>query len=526
MVTRIGKLLWVLIAIIIFQSFVHIYMVQWTWNDENTYNTLINESKTYNRQQQSNLSTSRSITKWIFAPGWLASGTPIKKYDYLSLHNLSADNENLNEINYRISELKRLTLLHNGDVFTSYGWIKTHIRPKQYWHFSWENDTLSTKPYLGSYYLKHKYGKWCTLKDTQCIQSFEKKAFNDEIQTETQCTNEKNIKKICIPFANGYSEILNNELFYRISKGYQRVQNYKIAIGVAVKNDAKKLEKMIHLFTSLGTNFKDYRIIFMENDSTDRTNIEVQKHCKNNDKIICVNGIFHLDKKLKEYGGMSVKRLSTMSLLRQNIVNIVKYLLIDFDYLLMTDSDEITAFDDDLNRSIWPHVIMTSFYGSSRIFDVHHEKPKWSFVCANGIAKQRRMWDTFPFYPLFVDSFFMHLDWDSHPGASIQKIDPWEDIAIKYNIDMIPVASCYAPFGIYNMESIRKTQCQYDSINDEGTDVHQPPVSEHATLNHCLDSHNQDSEMVAVNFLNPFMLGLLRPENKNHKNNCKSICLE
>ena len=452
---------------------------------------------------------------WQFVHGYLIPGFVIAKYAGLSLErcNLSS----IICIEKGIETLKKATLDLHATSFTSHGHIKIQLKPSEYWVKKWDL-SIGTK-YFGTYYLKNTLGPWCYMNDTKCIESvslnnqFTNKIISNHTLNinKTNCSNDD--KQICIP-SKLVPNIKHQQIILErmISGSKYAKQNIKMVIGMLLKDvNISKLNHIYHLLRMLTDLLLDFRVIFIENDSntTYGTTKRLREICNNNTQYICLNGIFHLGNQLKQYGTYSKIRIKTMAFLRNLILEYVQTYYNKWEYLLMIDADEIVAYNEyNYKQTVWPYTVMNSFYGESSIFDENHVNGQWDALCANGMLSDLKMWDTFPFVAKFVDLEFINIDWDIHPGSNNRP--NWCQMAQKYDVEFIPVNSCFGPYTIYKIKSLKT--CKYYFLSER--------TSEHVTIHNCLARNDKTV------YINPYMFAYARQEYEAVKDNDVCICSE
>lgn len=205
-------------------------------------------------------------------------------------------------------------------------------------------------------------------------------------------------------------------------------------------NNLNSLEKFCK------SNFKDYKIFFVENNSVDRT-VEILKNkMDENNKII---GIFLNDLSKKHSLRLCKstepvncnKRTRLLATLRQTVLTLS--LLYDSDITLMTDCD-FKSFDQ---RGL---VDMTNLF----------IKEKYDGIFGMSY-KDGDMYDR-----------------DAIVTYDNQKINDVYDKIRKETPETVRVKSAFSGFGIYNTTSIKNKKAEY---NLENTDI------EHIDFNKCLD---------------------------------------
>eukprot|EP01083_Nonionella_stella_P123833 373409_1 len=442
----------------------------------------------------------RNEYEWTHIQATHIPGFVVARHPQLALSKCDPHSRSMQKC---IQTLKQLTLTLGATSFSSDGDIKIHLKPQQYWK--------PTDSSFITYYLRHSLGPWCYLNDTRCTDNVSlnktpNKLVPSHLQSitkghhhHTHCSTHT----ICIPSVLVPSTDAQSVLLQRIMLGAEFVhQNIRIIIGILIKDEEGRIHKIHQLLTQLGQLFMDYRIVFIENDSTDEF-VQILRNdiCANNTQIICMNFILHFQSRVKEFGKFSEIRLRSMAFLRNMLLEYVMSYYFEWDYMMVIDADELIHFNVQnkyKKQTSWPWSVMTSFSGESRIFDDEYVNGDWDVMCSNGMAYGLNMWDNFPYVSKFVDAELVMSDIDfvEMDQRNNNTLKPkWWKIANEYHIEFIPVYSCFGPYSIYRIDALKG--CKYE---------YQPDTCEHLTLHNCLARHNKSA------YVNPFMFGYKHSE--------------
>ncbi len=409
-----------------------------------------------------------------------------------------------------VEALKTKTLRLSGTAFTTQGDIMIGLRPMKYaLRFN------ASSGMEGTYFIAHTYNtsNFCFLSKPECIRDIKmgpvtpRNVRVPSLKNPLHCSNQSKICFLKNAVQKSYEQVLLERI--RIGAAYTK-DNLKIVMGILIRNDAERINKSIDLFKRLGAYFLDYRIVFIENDS-ERSDV-LTAQCVQDDKIICSSNIFHLNKKLKKY--KMPFRMKTMAMLRNFLLDITVLFFPDYDVLLQVDIDEFINYR--MEDSHWPLGALSSFAGQSNTFGKIHPAnnpytirtaPTWDMLCANGIFLSKRMWDTFAFSVKYMDEEAINSDWGIYPRQIPKDIRAqFDEMAMKYGVELIPVYSCFGPMAFYKIEALK--DCRYFAMGRN---------CEHYSLHACLATHGKKA------FVNPFMFAYRSREPSSVRMHCHCI---
>jgi hypothetical protein len=248
---------------------------------------------------------------------------------------------------------------------------------------------------------------------------------------------------------------------------------------------------MIKNIEFIGSNFKDYKVIIFENDSSDGTKELLSQWQMKNPKVKIISQDFGFKKR------PSIKFLA--SIRNKYLEEMVNSEYKDFDLLMLLDMD--MSYGVDIRG----------------VFDSIAKIDQWDMVCANGIFNSAgKMYDAyayrdkkFPFSPIkwqqlcfagdercnypsgiIKDLLAFRNNWQASTRLYWLKIIPQIQSVYKVNSPLHEVNSCFGGMAIYKKAFI--TNCLYDSENED---------CEHVAFHDCIKSKNKSR-----NYLNPNMV--------------------
>jgi hypothetical protein len=163
----------------------------------------------------------------------------------------------------------------------------------------------------------------------------------------------------------------------KVETGKQVAKTKTMVICCLARNVAHVLPLAKLKLERIGDQFKDYRVVIFENDSSDSTRSDLIEWKRENHRIHIIECNTDpdetLDCKLNErslydVGCLSQERMHKMSRFRNMYLNYVKKNLIDFDFMMV--------YDIDISGPVHVDGLLTSFASPN----------EWDVMCANGLS--------------------------------------------------------------------------------------------------------------------------------------------
>ncbi len=228
----------------------------------------------------------------------------------------------------------------------------------------------------------------------------------------------------------------------RVGRGRSHMRDRSVVICGLARDSAEILPRTIARTERLGTMFRDYRVVFYENDSKDATP-EILLDWQQANRRVTV---------LSEKRGDPVNptarcldRSSRMACYRNRYREFVRSHLADFDYVIVVDTD--------INEG-WSYDGVANTFGHDR----------WDFVGSYGVIQ--RSYLTRPALMLQYDAWAFRAQgsYGSIPTKVVnhmgwQRGDP-----------MVAVYSCFGGLGVYRMQAM--LTCEYGDSDCEHVCFH------------------------------------------------------
>jgi hypothetical protein len=267
------------------------------------------------------------------------------------------------------------------------------------------------------------------------------------------------------------------EVERRVSMGQREMSKSRVVICGLLRDKAGRIPAIRERVDAITGYFKDYRVLIVENDSTDDTRKKLLEWASEDQKVLilgCGVNMAECSLKLPKTEGHSVtwERITKMAHLRNTYLQYIYEYYYNWDYMIV--------WDMDILGSIYVDGIASSFgYFGSKKF-------KADAMCSNGIYR----WG---FVPLYYDTY-AHRDMGDKFHSSKKLIhDINKGLTTRYMRGESPVQvrSCFGGFTIYRISSIIKNHAIYGTSKD-GNNVD----CEHVVLN----------KKLKYVFMNPSML--------------------
>lgn len=245
-----------------------------------------------------------------------------------------------------------------------------------------------------------------------------------------------------------------------IDEGFKYMKTQNIIFTGLARNIEKVFDHVKQKYEFLGSLFKDYKIVIVENDSNDKTRKLLLDWKKSNDKVVILGCGFNKNECI-----MKTKMFSSFEAGNERIDKMVMIRNIYIDFIKHLSSDYVAIVDFDIHGSIYADGIAHSFYYFSKNDSI-------DAIGANAINN---------FHNTYYDPFAL-VELNQKLGFNNYKEKMKHDFYIANNYDykmghpLIPVRSCFAGFAIYKLNSIRnrrynntpkeKLGCEHIYFND------------------------------------------------------------
>ena len=240
---------------------------------------------------------------------------------------------------------------------------------------------------------------------------------------------------------------------YYTNYGFRTAKNKTLVICVLLRDASNKIPEIQKRAERVGRMFRDYRIVIVENDSTDGTRSKLKDWRRSNPRVILLGCGINSDvdecrlpkAAVKTDGhGVDRRRIEKMTHLRNIYLDYVKNHLSVFDFAVVWDMDIIgTVYLDGIANT------MGYFLSpNSPILEA-------DAICAYGIYR----WG---FMTLYYDTY-AHIDKEDVFHIDLKTVhDLKKGLGIKYKrgTPPVPVVSCFSGFTIYRISSL--VGAQYD----------------------------------------------------------------
>jgi len=277
---------------------------------------------------------------------------------------------------------------------------------------------------------------------------------------------------------------LTNEKEYerRVSIGQREMSKSRVVFCGLLRDKEDQISFVQERIGAISKYFKDYRILIVENDSSDSTREKLLKWASEDPKMAvlgCGINQKNCTLKLPKTEGHSVDktRIAKMAYLRNLYLRAIYEHYSNWNYMIV--------WDMDILGSIYIDGIANSFgYFGSKAF-------RADAICANGIYR-------WMFLPIYYDTY-AHQDFGDHEFHISQKLfhDINKGLTIRYERGETPVRvrSCFGGFTIYRISSILKRRAVYGASDPKSDNIECEHVILHKNLKYV--------------FMNPSMLHLI-----------------
>ena len=214
------------------------------------------------------------------------------------------------------------------------------------------------------------------------------------------------------------------------------MRNERIIFACAVRNCEQYLNAVCSNIFNLGSLFKEYKIIFVESDSSDRT-IEILKYFQSLNSNIEIVSLGNLE---KDYPS----RTDRISIARNCYLDLVEFKYADYDLLCMFDADDRSSYKID------PECFLSNF-----------DYSEWDMMCANQEQRYYDLWALRHEYWMPFD-LIKHINPDrpafiTHSDAN-NMFSHARRIHIARHHLPIKVESAFGGMGIVKIKSIKNAR--------------------------------------------------------------------
>jgi len=265
-------------------------------------------------------------------------------------------------------------------------------------------------------------------------------------------------------------------------RGQDTMKKTKAIIAGLIHNNAKTLEHDVKFLHRLGKRFLDYKILLVENDSTDETAKVMDRLCEN-PHMICQLLQLHV-KESGFWGSLDFHRFATLSAVRNKGLDHIRDLaalgqLEGYDVIIWTEMD-LTQHNDGLNPMFELDSVATSFG--------REDFGEFDLICANGVIEQGMSRDTLP-----LVSYEPEFRVVPRGGVWIKNVHELRD-----GVSFIQAETCFGGIGIYNLSRLLGSNCRYHPESG---------VCEHLSLHRCMKEHSLNRI-----YINPTMVVYFEPQ--------------
>lgn len=214
------------------------------------------------------------------------------------------------------------------------------------------------------------------------------------------------------------------------------MRDERIIFACAIRNCEKYLNAVYSNIFNLASLFKEYKIIFIESDSSDKT-LDVLKHLQSLNSNIEVVSLGNLE---EQYSA----RTDRISIARNCYLDYVEFKYVDYDLLCMFDADDRSAYKID------PACFLSNF-----------KYDNWDMICANQEQKYYDLWALRHEYWMPFD-LIKHINLDRPAFISHTDANNMFSHARRIHIDRhhlpIKVESAFGGMGIVKIKSIKNAR--------------------------------------------------------------------
>ena len=240
-----------------------------------------------------------------------------------------------------------------------------------------------------------------------------------------------------------------------IAKGVQEMAKSKVVVTGLIRNGSTIFDSMKTKLEQLCKHFGEYKILIVENDSTDDTRLKLLNWAQNDKRVIIlgcgVNSkecVLNLPRTIEHSPDRD--RIAKMAYLRNLYIDYITKYLSNYDYLLTTDLDiEGNIFSD----------------GLADTFHKFRDNDQIDSISANGVDLNFRFnnFDVRHYYDSFAIKFLGDkIGFDTMKEKIAHDNDITQKFKPRLGDDLVKVKSAFGGLAIYRIPSIIKRKSKYD----------------------------------------------------------------
>ena len=257
-----------------------------------------------------------------------------------------------------------------------------------------------------------------------------------------------------------FIDYIGNPPIKNIQDPLYEMKKYNVVFGATVRNVEPFIKKNLEYIDECGKQFKNYKVIIYENDSSDNTRNILIENKKDNYTYIFEDNI-------KE--PLRTMRISNG---RNKVLDKVKET--NYNYMIMIDLDDVN------NSGTFVNSIKTCF-----------EYSGWDILTGNQSGIYYDLWALRKKDDMEYDCWKMVRD-NKIPNAD--HIYVWSKRKHYPSDGLLEVDSAFSGIAIYKLSSVPK-ECRYIGIYDDGNEL-----CEHVEFNRCIKK-NGGNIYINTNFL-------------------------
>lgn len=243
--------------------------------------------------------------------------------------------------------------------------------------------------------------------------------------------------------------IVNPEQYHSLKNlGSEYAKTQRLVIAGMLRNARPRLPEIEKRVERLGGLFRDYRVLIVENDSTDGTREYLLKWASRNPKVVvlgCGRNAPECKLNLKSTEGHSVyrSRIEKMAYLRNLYLGEICQRLRNFDYLAVWDMDIIGSVYLD---------------GVANTMGHFAQDPKLDAMCAYGIYQWGPLKLYYDTYATIEKGDNFHVD-----SKTIHDLEKGLGMQFQRGQSPQQVVSCFSGFTLYRVPAVLHSEVYYDT---------------------------------------------------------------